>query len=88
MIQENYNNSPEGNAMRALLDKMEENSEKFVVLTHEELKDLFAISSAASVVLEERIDRILASGKASILQRLHDRHLYTKEDALSKINEG
>lgn len=87
-INENYNNSPEGNAMKIQLDRMKELEDKFVVLTYEEFQNLLAVAASASQVLDKPSDRDKAQGRLNEITNIYNKYFYDKEDAIKKINES
>jgi hypothetical protein len=86
-VNENYNNSKEGNGMRIQIDKAFAAGKTFVVLTKDKVDLMLAVSVVATEVLDENNQRIQTQGRVTLATHLFT-HLVSKEDALKKIEDN
>lgn len=87
IMNENYNNSAEGNDMRKWIDKVKAEEKEYILIPIDKIEDLWMIANAGSEAEDSQASRSSSAGQARLIKYLYENYGKSTDEITQIITE-
>jgi|GEM_PF-2254951 len=86
-MNENYNNSAEGNEMRKWIEKVKNEEKKYILIPIEDIENLWAVANSGSEAENDETFRLNFVGQAKLIKHLYENYGKVADEVTRVIAE-